>query len=237
MLSKTEDDLRKLVEAKLSGVSKQNFQLYHYSVIRKIESVKLWLNYSKEILPDFTNLLGTYSTTQPTPPAPVNIDSTISRLSAYVDAFFMSAKSTLDSFAHEIRELYEMAGHTGDLYFENVINLLNTHHAQTGLNQLFVNENVLNKSWFIELNAYRRASAHESIIPLNLDLKYDLTTQEWKNLILKLPIDPRTRPLVYNAKNFMELGDEIEVSLSKLLMDSYDSIFRDINNNQTKIIL
>jgi len=147
----------------------------------------------------------------------------------------MSSKSTLDSFGHEIRSLYDLGGHKGDLYFENALDLLIAHHSGSNLNSYIISSNIRNNSWYQDLKAYRKASAHESIIQIKPSLDFDFLTGRWKDIWLKLPLNPTQRPLNYDGKNFTDTGKKIKESLFKFIIESYDAVLNDVRNGKTKI--
>lgn len=238
MLSENEKQLRELIEDKLIGSNKEETRLFHISVERKIEAMRLWFKNVEDLLPDIVTTIGTYTTGGHLETRePISLESTLNKISAYIDAFFMSAKSTLDTFAHEVRNLYGLNNHSGKLYFENAIDLLKRHHFDSELNSYLGVIDIENSIWFSDLNLYRRASAHESIIQVKPSLDLDFLSGAWKNLILKLPIDPNQRPPVYNGKNFINTGKEINDKLNEFIIESYNKILNDIYNSKTKIIL
>lgn len=238
MLSENEKQVKELIEAKLSGTNQEEARLFHISVERKLEAMRLWFQNVEDLLPDITPTTGTYSTgVYSETREPISLESTLNKMSAYIDAFFMSAKSTLDTFAHEVRNLYGLGNHGDDLYFENAIDLIKRHHSDSELNSYVESIDIKNSIWFSDLKLYRGASAHESIIQIKPSIDLDFLSGEWKNLILKLPIDPTQRPLAYNGKNFINTGKEIKDELTKFIIKSYKKILTDINNGKTKIIL
>jgi hypothetical protein len=232
MLSENQKKVQDLIETKLIGLDRDDALLFHISVERKLLSVNLWFRLVEETLPDFMQY-GTYSTDKR---SGIDIESTLIKLSAFIDAFFMSGKSTLDAFAHEIRAIYGLGGHTGDLYFENLISLLQKNHNDSELNSYLSSLNIINSEWYKDLKSYRRASAHESIISIRASLDLDFLSGEWKKILLKLPLNPTERPLHYNGKNFIDTGKDIKDNLLKFLLESYNKILNDIKNNKTKII-
>jgi hypothetical protein len=147
----------------------------------------------------------------------------------------MSGKSTLDCFGHEIRSLYGLGGHSGDLYFEDILNLLPLYHAQSSINSNIVSLNIRNDDWYKELKSYRKASAHESIIRVEPSLNLDFLTGQWKTILLKLPLDPTQRPLLYDGKNFVDTGKMIRDNLYDFVIRSYKWILDDIKSGKTKI--
>jgi len=237
MLSENQRQIQSLIETKLMGDDREAL-LFHVSVERKLKSVKLWLENVQTILPDFVPSTGTYSTgrNETEPQGLTVIESTVVKISAYIDAFFMSGKSTLDAFAHEIRSLYGLGGHVGNLYFEDIFRLITIHHSDTELNLYIGTTDIRNLTWYKDLKSYRRASAHESIIPIKPSSDFDFMSEEWKNPILKLPLDPTQQTLNYNGKNFIDAGKEISEKLQKFVIESYDKIMLDIRNNKTRII-
>lgn len=231
MLSENQKEVQDLIETKLTGLDRDDALLFHISVERKLLSVNLWFRLVEETLPDFMQY-GTYSTDGK---SLVDLESTLIRLSAFIDAFFMSGKSTLDAFVHEVRVLYGLGGHTGDLYFEDIFNLLNRNHYNSELNSHFSSSNVRDLQWYKDLKSYRRASAHESIVSIRPSFDLDFLKGEWKKILLKLPLNPTGRPLSYNGKNFIDTGRDIKDNLLKFLFKSYNKILSDIKNNRTKI--
>jgi len=236
MLSETENQVRELIESKLTGTSKEEALLYHYSVERKLRAVELFFMNVKTATPViFRSATSTSSEVQPDP---VYYEQTINNISANIDAFFMSSKSTLDTFAHELRNLYGFSGHSGDLYFENALDLLQRHNSNSELNSYLSSYNVRNQSWYQDLNSYRKASAHESIIPIRPSIDVDILAGELrcKAPILKLPLDPAQKPPRFNGKDFETTGNLIKESLQHLITGSYDKIILDINLNKTTIL-
>ena len=240
MLSERELRVRKLIENNLSGNDLEETLLYHHSVERKLEAVKMWFQNVETILPDFIQLsfTQTYNTSGKVEllEETISFKSTFVKISAYIDAFFMSGVSTLDAFAHEIRMVYGLGGHHGDLYFRGLPNLLLRNHSDTELNSYLVSVEIKNSSWYKDLNSYRRASTHESIIPIRLSGDLDVLSAEWKKFIIKLPLDPSQRPLSYNSKNFIDIGMEIRDKLQGFISESYNKISNDIETCKTKII-
>ena len=153
-----------------------------------------------------------------------------------MDAFFMSGKSVLDALVHEIRSLYGLGGHSGDLYFEKGLKLVNSCHCNSSLNNYLDSLNIKGSEWYRDLSSYRKACAHESIIQIRLSFDFDSLTQEWKRILLKLPIDPGRKSLSYNGKNFIDTGKIIKDGLYGLINESYDNILDDIKSGQTKIL-
>jgi len=241
MLSQNENQIKQHIESSLTGTDKEEAFLYHISVERKLEAVNLWFENVQTILPDVFPFTRTYSTTAEREEREerVNVlpdmESTIINISAYIDAFFMGAKSALDTFAHEIRTLYGLAGHTGDLYFSDIHGLLRSHHPDTELFSYLDSLNINHSSWYEDLNLYRRASTHERILSIRPTLGLDFLTSEWRDPILKLPLDTTQRPLQYDGKNFIDTGLEIKEGLRNLVIEGYDKILNDITNNKTKI--
>jgi len=232
MLSESQTEVQNIIEAKLSGLDKEDALLFHISVERKLSSVELWFQNVADLAPGFIQ----YGTSDASSKSEFDINSFLIKISANIDAFFMSGKSTLDSFGHEIRSLYGLGGHRGDLYFENVLDLLIAHHGISNLNSYMTSSNIRSNSWYQDLKAYRKASAHESIIQIKPSLDFDFLTGRWKEIWLKLPLDPTQRPLNYNGKNFIDTGKKIKESLFKFITENYDAILKDIKNNKTKII-
>jgi len=241
MVSPNQRQIRVFIENSFTGADKEEALLYHISVERKLESVKLWFQSVETIMPDMFQFPATYTSTADEPVSETrtedisNLEFTIIRISSYIDAFFMSGKSTLDTFAHEIRHLYGFGNHSGDLYFNEIIPLLTNHHSDSELFSYFDSINFEDLTWYKDLNLYRRASTHESIIPIRPSLDLDFLTSEWRNPILKLPLDTTQRPLQYNGKNFIDSGREIKDGLYSLVIESYNKIFADVNDNKTRI--
>lgn len=232
MLSEKQKEIQTLIESKLSGLDKDDALLFHVSVERKLASVDLWFQHVLDLTPSFIQ----YGTLSSSAESEFDINSFLVKISAYIDAFFMSAKSTLDSFGHEIRSLYGLGGHTGDLYFEDILNLLPQHHGHSSLNTYLDSLNIRNADWYRDLKSYRKASAHESIIPVEPSLNLDFLTGLWRTILLKLPLDPTQRPLVYDGKNFIDSGKMIKDNLYNLILDSYNKILEDIRNGFTRIV-
>ena len=232
MISTHQNEVQNLIETKLSGLDKDDALLFHVSVERKLASVELWFQNVADMTPSFFQ----YGTLDGSNKPEFDINFYLVKMSANIDAFFMSGKSTLDSFGHETRSLYNFGGHSGDLYFENVLDLLPIHNSISSLNSYFNTSNIRNISWYKDLKAYRRASAHESVIQIKPSLSLDFLTGQWKEIWLKLPIDPTQRPLSYNGKNFIDTGKTIKESLFKFITESYDAILDDIKNSKTKIV-
>lgn len=243
MLSANQNQIRILIETGFTGADREEALLYHVSVERKLESVKLWLQNVETSLPDIFSIPRTYTTSTADEPVieerreTPNLEPTIIRISAYIDAFFMSGKSTLDTFAHEIRHLYDFGGHTGNLYFYDIPVMLRNHHSDTELHSYINSINLDNLSWYKDLSLYRKASTHESIIQIKPTLDMDFLTTEWRTPLLKLPLDTVQKPLQYNGKNFIDTGGEIRDKLFNLVIESYDKILNDINNGKTRINL
>ena len=237
MLSENEKQVIELIEAKFTCYNQGETRLFHVSVERKLEAMRLWFQNVEDLLPDIVPTIGTYSTgVDSETRESISIGSMLNNLSAYIDAFFMSAKSTLDTFAHEVRNLYGLNNHSGDIYFENAIDLLKRYHSDSELNFYVEANDIKNSTWYSDLKLYRKASAHESIIQIKPSLDLDFLSGEWKNLILKLPVNPTQRPPAYNGKNFINTGKEIKNELNKFIIESYNKILDDINNSKTRII-
>lgn len=244
MLSENERHIRNLIESGLSGSEKEKAQLYHYSTIRKLEAVKFWLqdveNLTKPdliIRPQSTLSVTASGSAEIIPSGYPDPELTLTKISAYIDAFFMSGKSTLDAFAHEVRNLYGFSGHSGDLYFENVLDLLPRYTPNSELSSYLSSTNIINLPWYQDLKSYRHASTHESIIGIKPSVEMDFFTGEWKPVILKLPLDPTQIPLQYDGKNFIETGKLIRDELQSLIINSYDKILGDIQASKTIIAL
>lgn len=239
MLSESQRKIQTLIETRLSNTEKDEALLFHVSVERKLLSIDIWLGEVKEnILPVFITQYGTYSTggRSKTEEEMVDLDSILVKLSAYMDAFFMSGKSVLDAFAHEIRSLYGLGSHTGDLYFGDIPGLFSTHHPNTSLDKYLNSLNIKDSEWYKNLNSYRTACAHESIIQIKPSIDLDFLRGHWETMLLKLPIDPAKKPLSYDGKNFIETGKIIKDKLYGLIEKSYDKILDDIKSGQTKIV-
>jgi len=240
MLSASQNEVQVLIENKLPGSDKDEAFLLHVSVERKLASVDLWLRHvEKIILPAFAGQVGTYSYSREgskieTENRP-DLDSALIKMSAYIDAFFMSGISILDAFGHEIRSLYGLGGHARNLYFRNVPGLLKDNHCNSSLSKYLTSVNVIDSEWYRDLNSYRTACAHESIIQIKPSLDLDVVTGKWGDCLLKLPMDPRQRPLSYDGKNFIGTGKTIRDELYGLVKESYDKILNDIKSGQTKI--
>lgn len=242
MLSESEKLIRELIETNLTGNLQVEIRLYHHSVVRKLEAVDLFYNNVEEIT--LNNLVfGTATSSSIGTPQNVyiervDLETIISKISANIDAFFMSAKSTLDTFVHELRAIYNFGGHTGDIYFNReAIVLLRTHHSSTEL-YLYLNSlNLQTLTWYNELNGYRHASAHESITPFSPSFDFDVLSGRWKEPILKLPLNPHTIPPTFNSKNFKEVGKQIRDELFSLIINCYEKIKTDIELNRTVITI
>lgn len=232
MLSESHKEVQTLIENKLSGLDKDDALLFHISVERKLASTDLWLQNVVELLPE---LIQSSSMPSSDNRAVFDIDRFLFKTSAYIDAFFMSAKSALDCFGHEIRSLYGLGGHSGDLYFENVLDLLPVHQNRSNISTYFISQNVRGSGWYTELKAYRKASTHESIIPIEPSLNIDYLTGQWKTILLKLPMNPTQRPFLYNGKNFIDTGNMIKSSLYDFIIGSYENMLVDIKGSLTKI--
>jgi len=238
MLSENENRVKELIESGLTGNDKEEALLYHFSVGRKLKAVELFYNSTIASTPKFSTTATLSTSNSAPPPGQELIDATslIDDISAYIDAFFMIARSDLDSFAHELRSLYQFSGRAGNLYFENALDQLLSNHSSCSLNLYFTSSNVRNQDWFKELNGYRRACAHESIIPFRPSLDFDVASGRWLEPILKLPDIPGSYPLVYSHKDFYQTGQSIKEGLSAFIISSYDNVLTDILNNRTKIV-
>ena len=239
MLSEGQKKIQNLIETKLSGNDKDEALLFHVSVERKLASVEIWFENVESMLPDFVVQPGTLSGDTGVEAQNLTDDdvhSYLTRMSAYIDAFFMSGKSTLDTLAHEIRSLYDLGGHTGDLYFEAALDLIGAHHSNCSLNSYLTSLNIRSCQWYMDLSSYRRACAHESIIQIQPSVEVNYLTGESKEVLLKLPTDPAQRPLAYDRKNFVSTGREIRDNLRKLITESYDKVLDDIKRGTTKIV-
>jgi hypothetical protein len=240
MLSLNENRVKELLETRLTGNHKEEALLYHSSVPRKLKAVQLFYNNITSFTPSFftTATVSTSASPPNPPPSPPLIDaaSLIDDISAYIDAFFMSGKSTLDSFAHELRSLYQFTGLTGDLYFENALDQLSRNHSTSDLNAYFTSCNIRNLDWFKDLNNYRRACAHESIIPFRPSFDFDVTSGRWLNPILKLPLNPGTYPPAYADKDFYQTGQSIKEGLNEFIINSYNHVLTDILDGRTRVL-
>ena len=237
MLSTSQKEVQVLIENKLSGTDRDEAFLFHVSVERKLASVDLWFRHVEIILPDFTSQSETYSAgdSKIETENRAVLDSVLIKMSAYIDAFFMSGRSTLDTFGHEIRSLYGLGGHSGNLYFPEALELIRTEHGNSCLNTCLNSLDIENSQWYRDLNSYRSACAHESIIQINPSRDFDFLKGEWKEILLKLPMDPGQRPWSYNRKNFVDTGKTIRNELYELIETSYDRMLDDIKSGQTKI--
>lgn len=144
MLSQNEIRVKELIGTRLTGNDQQELLLYHFSVVRKLRAAQIFYENVRTLIPKFVGIftsatitLSASSTTPPPSGDLVDLDSLIDNASANIDAFFMSAKSTLDSFAHELRSLYGFGGHSGDIYFEDAVQLLSTNHSSSSLQTYF----------------------------------------------------------------------------------------------------
>lgn len=240
MLSDNAKKIGELIETKLLSPIKDEGLLYHYSVERKLKAVEIFYQNASDIFfTDFIQTAQTASTTGSSGNFVIDPESTFNRISAYIDAFFMSAKSTMDAFAHELRMLYDFRGHVGDIYFENALDLIRAHHTSSELNLYIDPLNIRGSQWYTDLNSYRKASAHESIIPIRPVVVYDILSgqMQFREASLKLPIDPTQKPHIYNGKNFTETGRLIKEQLHTFIVNCYEKIFIDINSNRTVIVL
>lgn len=241
MLSPNENNVRELLETRLTGNARGEALLYHSSVLRKLKAVQLFYNNITSFIPSFfTTATASNTATPPNlTPTPELIDaaSLIDDVSAYIDAFFMSGKSTLDSFAHELRSFYQFTLVTGDLYFENALDQLSSHHATSDLNTYLTGLNIRNLDWYRDLTNYRRACTHETIIPFRPSFDFDVASERWLNPILKLPLNPGTYPPAYADKDFYQTGQSIRKGLKQFIIDSYNHIHTDILTGRTKLPL
>ena len=62
MLSANQNQIRTLIETGFTGADREEALLYHVSVERKLESVKLWLQNVETSLPDVFSIPRTYTT-------------------------------------------------------------------------------------------------------------------------------------------------------------------------------
>ena len=116
MLSPNENNVKGLLETRLTGDAGGEALLFHSSVLRKLKAVQLFYERIISFIPSFFTT-ATASTSAASPnfsstPELIDAASLTDDISAYIDAFFMSCKSTLDSFAHELRCLYQFTPDT-----------------------------------------------------------------------------------------------------------------------------
>jgi len=145
MLSQEEVQVKELIEGRTTGIDQEELLLYHFSVCRKLRATEIFYERVQNLIPTFVGIFTSTTVTlsggSSSPPPRqdlVDLDSLIDNASSNIDAFFMSAKSTLDSFAHELRSLYGFGGHTGDLYIEEALRLLSLNHPTSFLQTYFV---------------------------------------------------------------------------------------------------
>lgn len=239
MLSQNENRIKELIETRLTGIHRDEALLYHSSVPRKLKAVQLFYNNITSFTPSFftTDTVSTSASPPNPPPSSQLIDaaSLIDDISAYIDAFFLSGKSTLDSFAHELRSLYQFTGLAGDLYFENALDQLLRNHSTSDLNGYLTTCNIRNLDWFNDLRTYRRACAHESIIAFRPSFDFDVTSGRWLNPILKLPLNPGNYPPTYGDKDFYQTGQSIKGGLNEFIINSYNHVLTDILHGRTRV--
>lgn len=214
-----------------------DFALFDSSVSQKLWSTEYYFKQllsldirQFEVLPSASDTQSYGTTIIQTPT--LDISNYCSYLNLFLDGFFMTTMSTLDTLAHEIFILYESQPVPARIYIDTARNMLLDIHPNSEVGQLL--DEQLNKPWFSEFEPFRHCTTHESLIRHNdIVYRFDHVARHYKLFRkIKLPDNPQVRPFTYNRNRVAsEYCQSIFRKVQWLVINVYKHALRDIRTN------
>lgn len=217
------------------------FNLFHRSVEQKLWSTEYYCEqlvsqnlYQFLLLPSESDIQSPVPITVQDPLLDV-VESYCRHLNLLLDGFFMNSVSVLDTLAHEISTLYCLPQKPNKIYIVGIKNMLADSHPNSRVRALL--DNQLSQPWFTEFEPFRHCTTHESLIAYDhIKISYDQVTGRVNILPVKLPDNPKLRPLTY--KKNREAGHYCQSILRKmqsLVTKVYESILKDVHTNNNTL--
>ena len=151
-----------------------------------------------------------------------------------LDGFLMNTVSALDTFAHEVKALYQFHRPPSKVYIRRIEGCLAREHAGRALTTYLSVE--LAKRWFDTLTVYRHCTTHESLVGANVRFDASLITGDLQYAYVPLPDDPRHRPFTYKSgRELKSYCSSVRAHVVTLIRHSYYCIIQDIKTTGTTL--
>lgn len=161
---------------------------YYYDELANLDIRKFWEQSITTSVQSSNSILVT------TPAQGLNLERYCSHVHLLLDGFFMNSMSALDTLAHQIFLLYNLRQKPSKIYIGTVKKKLAQFHPNSKLRKLL--DNQMGQTWFDQFQQFRNCTTHESLIGYDkVEVSYDPITGQVVGSKIKLPDDPKARPL------------------------------------------
>ena len=230
----------KISTTKSSNRFKSIFRIFNFSIHQKIEEYNFYFNkidnFNKEdykiletVLSEYSAALGETSTHSYSARKVIDKDRVMFDVNFWLDGYFFTAMSLLDTIAHQVDHLYKVYPKWSSIFIDKIRKNLESKNKQWKINKILRKIEAKN-SWYRSFKEYRNTITHESVISRELPIKYIASDQEEDLKTIYLPAQPKILPPKIIEQSRFEMSNLIknyDKRLEILVNDIYISILED----------
>lgn len=230
----------KINAIKSSNKFKSIFRIFNFSIHQKIEEYNFYYNkianfniedykILEPVPSEYNAALGETSTHSYTERKIIEKDRLMFDVNFWLDGYFFTAMSLLDTIAHQVDHLYKVYPKLSPIFIDKIRNNLESKNKQWKINGTLRKIEAKN-SWYRSFKDYRNTITHESVISRELPIKYIASDQEEDLKTIYLPAQPKIRPPKIIEQSRFEMSNLIKKynkRLESLVNDIYISILED----------
>lgn len=230
---------------KSSNKFKSIFRIFNFSIHQKIEEYNFYFNkidnFNKgdykileTVLSEYNAALGETSTNSYSARTVIDKDRVMFDVNFWLDGYFFTAMSLLDTIAHQVDHLYKVYPKWSSIFIDKIRKNLESKNKQWKINRTLRKIEAKN-SWYRTFKEYRNTITHESVISRELPITYIASDQEEDLKTIYLPAQPKIRPPKIIEQSRFEMSNLIksyDKRLEILINDIYISILEDTKNTK-----
>lgn len=222
------------------SIRKSDFDIFHFSVQQKLwqsnhyfeklmeiyDSRRFKEEFVSDVMDTFSDDFSGSSSTK----SEVDKDKLVKHCNLYIDGYFSSVSSIIDSLLHEINVVFKLVGPEKHIYRCTMLDKFQKLYPNSEFYRFLSKREP--KRWWQTLVSFRNTLTHESVIATNIDTSTDVLIGTEKLQRIPLPDDPKKRPFTYHKER--ELKDFIEKFNEKVLPvleKCYKKITRDLEKS------
>lgn len=244
-ISNKVDELdNKISLIKASNKFKSIFRIFDFSIRQKIKEYNFYFskiaNFNKDdykVLEQISSdsiISGDTSTQSYRTKKIIDKDRVVFDINFWLDGYFFTAMSILDTVAHQIDHLYKIYPEGKNIFIDKIRERLDYKNKKWKLNKILKKIEAKN-SWYKNFKNYRNTITHESVISRELPIIYSASDQEEDLRSIYLPANPKLRPPKVIKQSKYEMTNLIKnynKRIEKFVNEIYSSVLEDIKNTK-----
>ena len=230
----------KVCAIKSSNRFKSIFRIFNFSIRQKTEEYNFYFakiaNFNQDdykilepVPSQYDAVLAETSTHSYSAIKKIEKDRLMFDINFWLDGYFFTAMSLLDTIAHQIDHLYKLYPEWSSIFIDKIQKKLESKNKQWKINRTLRKIGAKN-SWYKSFKDYRNTITHESVVSGELRITYIASDREEDLKTIYLPADPKIRPSKIIEKSRFEMPNLIknyDKRLESLVNDIYISILED----------